>query len=63
MNTYKIQRYQYSSSVSVFFEVKAENVKFEEGRVNFYLKDRLIGSYPSTSTAIIEIKYKNRKNE
>lgn len=57
MNIYHIHRYQYSSTADKLFTVKADEVKFENGRVNFYKKDRLKESYASNMISIIKIEY------
>ena len=57
MNEYHIQRYQYSTSADKFFIEKANEIKFEYGRVNFYKNGKLKSSYASNMVSIIKIKY------
>ena len=56
MKKYTIHRYQYSSSAIKIIDLEAEDVRFENNRVNFYIKDDLVRSYPSELVTISKIK-------
>jgi len=56
MKIYTLNRYQYSTSVIKVFDLEAEDVRFENNRVNFFIDNELIRSYPSELITISSIK-------
>ena len=56
MKKYTLHRYHYSSDIEKTIELEAEDVKFENNRVNFYIGGVLVRSYPSEVISILSIK-------